>query len=53
MTLHIDIIKWSIHRLISFIAAEDEETLYSQQRQEQELTVTQITSSLLQKPGLH
>ena len=34
-------------RLIIFFAAKDEETLDSQQKQDQELTVTQIMSSLL------
>ena len=34
-------------RLIMFFAAEDEETLYSQQKQDWELTVAQITNSLL------
>ena len=34
-------------RLIIFFAAKDEEALYSQQEQEQELTVTQIMNSLL------
>ena len=34
-------------RLILFFAAKDGETLYSQQKQDQELTVAQITNSLL------
>ena len=34
-------------RLIIFYAAEDEEALYSQQKQDQELTVAQIMNSLL------
>ena len=34
-------------RLIMFFAAEDEETLYSQQKQDWELTVAQIMNSLL------
>ena len=34
-------------RLIIFFAAEDGEALYSQQKQDQELTVAQIMSSLL------
>ena len=33
-------------RLIIFFAAEDEEALYSQQKQDLELTVAQIMSSL-------
>ena len=35
-------------RLIIFFAAEDGEALYSQQKQDQELTVAQIMKSLLQ-----
>ena len=34
-------------RLIIFFAAKDEEALYSQQKQDQELTVAQIINSLL------
>ena len=34
-------------RLIIFFAAKDEEALYSQQKQDWELTVTQIMNSLL------
>ena len=34
-------------RLITFFVAEDGEALYSQQKQDQELTVTQIMNSLL------
>ena len=34
-------------RLIIFYAAKDEEALYSQQKQDQELTVAQIMNSLL------
>ena len=33
-------------RLIIFFAAKDGETLHSQQKQDQELTVTQIMNSL-------
>ena len=33
-------------RLIIFFAAEDEEALYSQQKQDQDLTVAQIMNSL-------
>ena len=36
-------------RLIIFFAAKDGEALYSQQKQDQEPTVTQIMNSLLQK----
>ena len=35
-------------RLIIFFVAKDGETLYSQQKQDQELTVAQIMNSLLQ-----
>ena len=35
-------------RLIKFFAAKDGEALYSQQKQDQELTVTQIMTSLYQ-----
>ena len=40
-------------RLITFFVAKDGETLYNQQKQAQELTVTQIISSLLQNVGLN
>ena len=36
-------------RLIIFFAAKDGEALYSQQKQDQELTVAQIISSLMPK----
>ena len=39
-------------KLIMFFAAEDGEALYSQQKQDWELTVTQIMSSLLGYSGL-
>ena len=39
-------------RLIIFFAAKDGETLYSQQKQDQELTVAQIMNSLLQNSDL-
>ena len=39
-------------RLIVFFADEDGEALYSQQKQDLELTVAQIISSLLQSSGL-
>ena len=39
-------------RLITFFAAEDEEALYSQQKQDQELTVAQIMNSLLPNSDL-
>ena len=40
-------------RLIIFFAAKDEEALYRQQKQDWELTVVQIISSLLQNSGLN
>ena len=40
-------------RLIIFFAAKDEEALYSQQKQDQELTVAQIMNSLLQNSDLN
>ena len=40
-------------RLIIFFAAEDGETLYSQQKQDQELTVAQIMNSLLPNSDLN
>ena len=40
-------------RLIIFFAVEDEEALYSQQKQDLELTVAQIISALLQNSGLN
>ena len=39
-------------RLIIFFAAKDEETLYSQQKQDRELTVAQIMNFLLQNSDL-
>ena len=40
-------------RLITFFAAEEGEALYSQQKQDQELTVAQIINSLLQNSDLN
>ena len=40
-------------RLILFFAAKDGETLYSQQKQDQELTVAQIMNSLLPNSDLN
>ena len=40
-------------RLITFFAAKDGEALYSQQKQDQELTVAQIMNSLLQNSDLN
>ena len=40
-------------RLIIFFITEEEEALYSQQKQDWKLTVTQIMSSLLQNSDLN
>ena len=40
-------------RLITFFVAEDGEAVYSQLKQDLELTVAQIMSSLLQNSGLN
>ena len=40
-------------RLIMFFAAEDGEVLYSQHKQDLELSVAQIMNSLLQNSGLN
>jgi len=40
-------------RLIIFFAAKDGETLYSQQKQDQELSVAQIMNSLLQNSAFN
>ena len=40
-------------RLIIFFAAKDQEALYSQQKQDQELTVAQIMNSLSQNSDLN
>ena len=40
-------------RLIIFFAAENGKAVYSQQKQDLELTVAQIMSSLLQNSGLN
>ena len=40
-------------RLITFFAAKDGEAIYSQQKQDQELTVAQIMNSLLQNSDLN
>ena len=43
---------WKI-RYIIFFAAEDGEALYSQQKQDQEMTVAQIMNSLLKTSDLN
>ena len=40
-------------RLIILLVAEDEEVLYSQQKQDQELTMAQIMNCLLQNSDLN
>ena len=40
-------------RLIIFFVAKDGEALYSQQKQDRELTVAQIMNYLLQNSGLN
>ena len=40
-------------RLIIFFAAKDGEALYSQQKQDRELTVAQMKNSLLQNSDLN
>ena len=40
-------------RVIIFFVAEDGETIYSQQKQDWELTVAQIVNSLLPNSDLH
>ena len=40
-------------RLMIFLAAKDGQALYSQQKQDQELTVAQIVNSLLQISDLN
>ena len=37
------------HRLIIFFEAKDGEALYSQQKQDQEMTMAQVMNSLLSK----
>ena len=49
-TLHMDITKI---RLTIFFAAKDEEAIYSQQKQDRELTVVQILNSLLSNSDLN
>ena len=48
MTLHIHQMANTKIRLIIFFAAKDEEAPYSQQKQDQELTVAQFICSLLE-----
>ena len=61
MILHIDLQMINGHhqmvntkiRFIVFFAAKNGETLYSQQKQDWELTVAHIMNSLLQNSDLH
>ena len=49
-----DITRWSTPKSdIIFFAAKDEEALYSQQKQDQELPVAQIMNPLLQNLDLN
>ena len=49
-TLHMDITRWSIPK---FFAGKDREALYSQKKQDWELTVAQIMNSLLTNSNLN
>jgi len=40
-------------RLIMFFAAKDGEALYSQQKQDQELTMAQVMNSFLPNPDIN
>ena len=53
ITLHMDITKWSIQKSDYVLSAEDGEALYSQQKEDLELTMAQIMGSLLQNSGLN
>ena len=55
MTLHMDITRQSMPKSdwLYFFAAKDGESLYSQQKQVREMTVTQIMNSLLQNSDLN
>ena len=55
-TLHMDITRCDVNtkiRLTIFFVAKDGEALYSQQKQEQEMTVAQIMNSLLPNSDLN
>ena len=52
-TLHMDIMVNTEIRLIIFFVAKDGETLYNQQKQDQELTVAQIMNFLLPNSDLN
>ena len=53
-TLHMDITRWSTLKSDSiFFAAKDGEALYSQQKQDREMTLAQIMNALLQNADLN
>ena len=54
-TLHMDITRWSIPKseLMIFFAAKDGEALYSQQKQDRELTVALIMNSISSNSDLN
>ena len=52
-TLHMDITKWSTPKSDTFFAAKDGEALYSQQKQDRELTVAEIMNFLLPNSDLN
>ena len=52
-TLHMDITRWSIAKSEWFFVAKDGEALYSQQKQDWELTVAKIMNSLLPNSDLN
>ena len=53
-TLHMDVTRWSTGiRLTIFFAGKSREAVYSQQKQDQDLTVAQIINSLLPNSGLN
>ena len=49
--LHMDITRWSTQKSDYILCCQDGEALYSQQKQDQELTVAQVMNSLL--PNSH
>ena len=55
LILHMDNTRWSIIKSdwLYFFAAEDGQALYSQEKQDQELTVAQIMNFLLQNSDLN
>ena len=51
--LHMDITRWSTPKSDTFFAAKDGEALYSQQKQDRELTVAEIMNFLLPNSDLN